>query len=101
MKGMFSKRMTYQIKLEKYRADLDELDTEIIELLGKRFEITEDIGKLKSEYHQPVYQAERETKIIDNLSKKLKENNHRNEIIETYKCIFKISREAQNQCKNR
>jgi len=45
--------------LKKYRTSIDELDEQLLEILAKRMEISELIGKLKEKHNLAPYQAER------------------------------------------
>ncbi|WP_371195490.1 bifunctional chorismate mutase/prephenate dehydrogenase [Glaciecola sp. SC05] len=52
-------------KLSALRAQIDEVDSELVKLLKKRSSVTRDIGRLKSEYAQPIYVPEREKALIE------------------------------------
>lgn len=49
--------------LEKYRECLDSIDTELIHLLGKRFEIIKQIASYKKEHAIPILQINRWKKV--------------------------------------
>lgn len=51
-------------QLAALRAKIDEVDSELVQLLKKRSEVTRDIGRLKSQHAQPVYVPEREKLLI-------------------------------------
>lgn len=56
-------------KLDDLRADLDEIDTEILGLLAKRFEKIKLIGELKKEKNMPILQKSREEIVINRARK--------------------------------
>lgn len=56
-------------KLDDLRADLDEIDTEILGLLAKRFEKIKLIGELKKEKNMPILQKSREEVVINRARK--------------------------------
>lgn len=56
-------------KLDDLRADLDEIDTEILDLLAKRFEKIKLIGELKKEKNMPILQKSREEVVINRARK--------------------------------
>lgn len=87
--------MSYREQLNQYRNELDYLDEQIIELLNNRFDVTNKIGYLKIEHNQEIYQAGRESEIMDKLSKKLEQSEHHEAILKLYKELMKISRETQ------
>ncbi len=52
-------------EIEQIRQILDSMDAEVVDLLGKRMELVEKLGKIKGENNMPVYQADRWREIID------------------------------------
>ena len=55
--------------LAKCRAEIDKLDSELVELLAKRRVITAKVGALKSEVGMPIYAPEREASLISERRK--------------------------------
>ena len=53
--------------LDELRAMLDQVDDELVALLGRRFGYTDRIGRLKREHHLPWYDADREVSQRDRL----------------------------------
>ncbi|BFT30899.1 bifunctional chorismate mutase/prephenate dehydrogenase [Alteromonas sp. D210916BOD_24] len=51
-------------QLSTLREDIDELDTQLVELLAKRNQITTKVGKIKAQAGMPVYVPEREKALI-------------------------------------
>ena len=56
--------------LEKYRTSIDELDDQLLEILSKRMQIAEWIGKLKKEQDLAPYQPDRWAAVLDDRIKK-------------------------------
>ena len=52
-----------------WRKKIDELDRQIVRLIGERAEAALAIGKLKSAGNLPVYEPARESVIFDNVRK--------------------------------
>jgi len=52
--------------LNEYRHAIDEIDSGILELLGKRTELSERIGEIKHEHGLPICVPEREAEVIKN-----------------------------------
>lgn len=57
------------MNLDHLRAQIDEIDNEILILLAKRFQIAKDIQKSKSTFGLPVSDQKRETLILQRLEK--------------------------------
>lgn len=58
------------VAIEKYRISIDELDEQLLEILSKRMELSELIGKLKEKHKLAPYQAERWSAVFkDRLTK--------------------------------
>lgn len=87
--------MLFEIELEELRNQLDHIDGQMCSLLEKRFEITDEIGRLKKTYDQPVNQTSRETQIKQNLTYKLEGYKHLNEILNLYELLFEMSKKSQ------
>ncbi len=51
-------------KLSEYRQGIDEIDFKVLELVGKRMELSEKIGEIKSELGLPVCVPEREKEVV-------------------------------------
>jgi chorismate mutase/prephenate dehydrogenase len=51
-------------ELEKLRKGIDELDSQLVDLLAKRNQITTQVGQIKAEAGMPVYVPEREKALI-------------------------------------
>lgn len=54
--------------LENYRQQIDSIDSEILELLGKRFAIVREVGKYKAEKGMNVVQEKRMHEVLDRVS---------------------------------
>ena len=60
-----SSEQSLEQQLASLRQDIDEVDSELVNLLKKRGAITKRIGELKSEHAQPIYVPEREKALIE------------------------------------
>jgi len=54
----------FQHKLEEYRSEIDKLDAELIEILARRFDMVDEIGKYKLDNNITIYQAKRWSNIL-------------------------------------
>ncbi|MBS1776998.1 MAG: bifunctional 3-deoxy-7-phosphoheptulonate synthase/chorismate mutase type II [Bacteroidetes bacterium] len=62
-------------ELEYLRALTDGVDTEIIELLARRMELSEKMGRLKKRCNMPVYNPERWAEIVESRSQQAQTQN--------------------------
>lgn len=58
----------YQKKLENLRKEIDKLDSKILKLLNKRFEIVHQVGFLKKEHSKEICDPKREETILQRLA---------------------------------
>jgi chorismate mutase len=56
--------------LDHYRAEIAKIDDAIIELLIKRFELTDDVGVFKKKHGLPIENLDVEKKILARLADK-------------------------------
>ena len=54
----------FENKLEELRSEIDKLDEELIDILGRRMKIVEEIGKYKKENNITILQLKRWSRII-------------------------------------
>jgi chorismate mutase len=54
----------FQHKLEEFRSEVDKLDAELIEILARRFDMVDEIGKYKLNNNITIYQAKRWSNIL-------------------------------------
>lgn len=80
--------------LNALRAEIDEIDSQLLILLCKRFGVSIRIGMHKKSCDLPVFVPEREELLLNKLSKS-PECTFPEEIKSVYTEIFKISRRLQ------
>lgn len=66
----FTKNIMEETLLDRYRAQLDNVDNEIIYLIKRRFQVTQKIAKYKKENNMEIYQPDREQEIFNILCSK-------------------------------
>ena len=81
------------------RKKLDEIDMELISLLEKRFNITEEIGEIKVKSGLPIAQKTREEEILKGIDTRLMTSNYRVQIKALYEALFEISKKSQSALK--
>ena len=57
----------YQLKLQNFRAQIDQLDDKLVELLSKRMQVADAIGKLKKDNNVAVLQNSRWHEILGKM----------------------------------
>jgi chorismate mutase len=58
----------YRHRLQELRSKVDELDDELVNLLGRRFELSDAIGAYKREHNVTILQLERWNEILERVS---------------------------------
>lgn len=57
-------------QLEEFRKQIDSIDSQLIELLSKRFQVVKQIGNYKKENNLKALDSNRWNKVMDNLLEK-------------------------------
>ena len=57
-------------RLAPLRAQIDEIDEQLLQLLSKRAKAAEEVGHIKNESSAPIFRPERENQVIQNVLKK-------------------------------
>jgi chorismate mutase len=84
-----------EIELMEYRSSIANIDDEILGLLIKRFELTDEVGRFKKKNNIPVVNQEVEDKIRVRFNEKIGANPSKESILKIYKEIFSESKERQ------
>lgn len=74
--------MDYQTVLKIFRDQIEEIDTEILNLFAKRFEISLSIGNLKKENNLPILDIDRFNTLLEKLKQEGKRNNLDEDFVE-------------------
>ncbi len=82
--------------LTQYRMAIDEIDNELIALIGKRIDIVKQIALYKKEKHLPILQIDRWQKVLDDSLQKARQLNIDPRLIENiFQCIHESAIETQ------
>ncbi len=57
------------MSFEELRKQIDQIDSQLVELLNKRAQIVVEIGKLKSQGDKPIYAPDREKAVLEKIVK--------------------------------
>lgn len=83
------------VDMIEMRDKIDELDKQLLDVLEKRFEVTNEVGKFKAENKLPVEDKDREQKIIE---KRSSQTSLSQEFVEKlYGMIFAESKKLQQE----
>lgn len=83
--------------IENLRKKIDVINTELVELLISRFEISEKIGEEKNKIGKEVFDIRREEEIFLTIGKKIGNNKYKMELKDIFKEILKKSKEIQKR----
>ena len=88
----------YINKLSKYRAKIDIIDNDLVEILGKRMNLSDKIGKLKKDKNVAVLQSKRWNEILGKMILEGKDNGLSEEfVLKIFKAIHQESINHQNK----
>ena len=93
---------SFNEKLSKLRSQIDEFDTKIIEVLGKRMKVSDEIGALKKEKNVAILQNKRWREILEKMHAEGEQKNLSDEfILRLFKAIHQESITHQERIINR
>jgi chorismate mutase len=83
---------TFVKQLDKLRVQIDDYDSKILDVLGKRMKIADQIGALKQDHNVAILQTERWRKILEKMIAEGKNENLSEEfILRLFKAIHQES----------
>jgi chorismate mutase-like protein len=78
-----------------WRKKIDEVDRKLVELINQRAAAAREIGKLKNNTNLPIYEPEREKRIIENVKAANRGPLPDNEIQHVFERIIDVMRKLQ------
>jgi chorismate mutase/prephenate dehydrogenase len=72
----------FDAKLSALRAQIDDIDTQLVELLARRRQVTGEVGALKSQVGMPIFAPAREGQLINNRRQQAKAQGLNPELVE-------------------
>jgi len=79
----------FQKVLRDYRKIIDEIDEGLVNLLNRRAEMVSKIKKLKEKHNMPLYDANREEDLINNIVKYNKGPLFNDNIVQIFESILR------------
>lgn len=83
--------------MSNYRKEIAKIDDKIVDLLIKRFELTDEVGRFKKKNNIPVENKEVEEKVLFRINEKLKSHPSKDSILNLYAGIFSESKDRQRK----
>lgn len=84
------------MNLEEIREQIDQLDSQIVELLTQRLALSSEVAEYKKANNLPIFHPEREAKVIEKVTTKTKPEYHI-AMESIYNCIMEQSKQLQKQ----
>ena len=89
-------QLDFSKKLGKKRKEIDLIDQKLSNLLHQRLRIALEIGKMKKERRENVYDPRREKEILERLERKNKGPMKKEDLKKIFRMIMKVCRKSQN-----
>lgn len=80
------------------RAELDEIDTQLVALFERRMRVSRDVALYKHENHLDILDASREQQVLSSRAAQVRDDGCRRSVTELFKEILRLSREEQARC---
>ncbi len=85
--------------LEKPRAEINQIDAEILKLLERRYACVDEVVRIKQENDLPTLDVSREVEVIARLGEMAEKEAYKEAILETFQSMMDISRAYQEKKK--
>ncbi len=90
------------LAFEQVRKDIDAVDSELVELIAKRLELTGKVGTLKAELKLPLYVPSRESELIEKKRQLAKEKGISADLVEdVIRRVMRDSYVTQNKSRSK
>lgn len=83
--------------LQTLRGELDQLDTQIVELFEKRMDICREVAAYKIANGMAVLDASRESQVLDSRAAKAQDQHYAPAVRELFTCLMALSRAEQQR----
>ncbi|MDR0690700.1 MAG: chorismate mutase [Streptococcaceae bacterium] len=84
------------MELVELRQEMDKLHVELLSILERRAELSKRIAIYKYKHHLPVFDKEREEKMLAKVVQSVEDKEFSPEIISIMRQLFEISKEIQS-----
>ncbi len=83
--------------LDKYRKQIDKIDSKFIKLFEKRMDIAKKVGEYKKEHGMEIFVPEREKAILDKRSTQIKKDEYKKYAVDFFESLMRISKKLQSK----
>jgi chorismate mutase len=83
--------------IEDWRRKIDELDRQLVALLGERARAAVEIGALKKNTNLPIYEPDRERRVFENVQRLNASPLPGREMVRIYERIMDVMRNIQKE----
>lgn len=87
--------MENKINLDEIRNEINSIDTELVKLLEKRFNLVLQVGQYKTVHNLPIFDLEREKKVVEKCKNQLNNKRFSNYIEKVYLQIMNTCKDIQ------
>lgn len=81
--------------IEKYREDLQNIDSQLVQYFLARIEVATKIGKYKKKRNIPIFQAEQEERVLHRVTQLARTEQEKELLKSFFQCIMDLSKEVQ------
>ena len=83
--------------LNKYREEIDKIDSEFVKLFEKRMDVAKKVGEYKKERNMEIFVAEREKAILEKRTAQVENPEYKKYAADFFENVMRISRSLQSK----
>ncbi len=83
--------------LNKYRKQIDKIDTKFVKLFEKRMDVAKKVGEFKKQRNMEIFVAEREKTILEKRAAQVKNPEYKKYAMDFFENVMRISRSLQSK----
>ncbi len=83
--------------LNKYRKQIDKIDTKFVKLFEKRMDVAKKVGEYKKQRNMEIFVAEREKTILEKRAAQVKNPEYKKYAADFFENVMRISRSLQSK----
>lgn len=83
--------------LNKYRKQIDKIDTKFVKLFEKRMDVAKNVGEYKRERNMAIFVADREKAILEKRTAQVKNPEYKKYAVDFFENVMRISRSLQSK----
>jgi chorismate mutase len=80
-----------------WRKKIDEIDQQLVEILNRRAQAAQEIGRLKRQAQMPIYEPDRERIVLAQVQEVNRGPLHHRHLIQIYERIMDVMRNVQKE----